>query len=68
MTLSEMGYNERDRYMIQYKNSFKEVYGYPLPYIRELSIIRNNTTTSELRQRIIELDTMLLKRSLYSIY
>ncbi len=68
MTLSEMSYNERDILIIQYKDSFKEVYGYPLPYTRELSIIRNNTTASELRQRIIELDTMLLKRSLHSIY
>lgn len=68
MELSEMSYHERDILMIQYKDSFKQVYGYPLPYTSELLIIRNNTTSSELRQRIIELDTMLLKRSLHSIY
>ena len=68
MTLSEMSYDDRDILMIQYKDSFKEVYGYPLPYLRELSLIRNNITSNELRKRIIELDTILLKRSLHSIY
>ena len=68
MTLSEMSYNDRDILMIQYKDCFLQVYGYPLPYTKELLIIRNNVTSNELRQRIIELDTMLLKRSLHSIY
>lgn len=68
MTIGELSYHERDILMIQYKDSFKQVYGYPLSYTKELIIIRNNITASELRQRIIELDTMLLKRSLHSIY
>ena len=68
MTISELSYHDRDILMIQYKDSFKQVYGYPLPYTEEVLIIRNNITAHELRKRIIELDTMLLKRSLHSIY
>tara|TARA_R100000278_G_scaffold99207_1_gene76050 strand:- start:2448 stop:2654 length:207 start_codon:yes stop_codon:yes gene_type:complete len=68
MTLSELNYNDRDLLILEYKKSYKEVFGFSLPRTKEVLLIRNDISVKELRQRIIELDTLLLKRSLHSVY
>ena len=68
MTLSELNYNDRDLLILEYKKCYKEVFGFSLPRNKEVLLIRNDISVKELRQRIIELDTLLLKRSLHSVY
>lgn len=64
----DISYNERDLLFITYKRLYLQVHGYPLPYTEELIIIRSGMSVQQLKELINELDLMMLKRTLHSVY